>query len=197
MDINYKLTEEEKEILEMITEEVCLNERCSKEDIKHLSAGAYSDVYEIGDKVLKIGRDRYTIKIPDNPYMIKPIIRRFINDLFIEVTEKVDTSVEVTTEELYELYKKLRDFGIVWTDVNKRNVGRLVKDNKVYWNKEINLDCESLNLEKRDYDICLKKGDLVIIDLDSLYSIEEFKYSQSDDSYYGAFEYQYKKDKNR
>lgn len=197
MDIISKLDGEDKKALDMVIEEVCLNEGCSKEDIQHLSSGAYSDVYEIGEKVLKIGKDRYTIKIPDNPYIVKPIIRKFINDLFIEVTEKVDTSREVTTEELYELYKKLRDFGIIWTDVNKRNVGTLIKDNKIYWNKEIDLDCESLNLIEKDYDIYLTKGDLVIIDLDSLYDANDFKFSQGEDSYYGAFEYQYKKDKNR
>ena len=55
------------------------------------------------------------------------------NKIFLEVTERVDTKTEVTTEELYQLYKKIRALGLVWTDVAKRNVGRLKKDNIVHW----------------------------------------------------------------
>ena len=70
------------------------------------------------------------------------------NKIFLEVTERVDTKTEVTTEELYQLYKKIRDLGLVWTDVAKRNVGRLKKDNIVHWNTPLSPTDEALELKK-------------------------------------------------
>lgn len=184
-----------EELIYLLVEDICRNEGCSFKDIQYIATGGYSKVFEIGDKILKISTDRKTIKIPDNPYIIRPLLRCFLADnLFVEVTEKAQVCDDISNEELYELYKKLRDFGIIWTDVNKRNVGRLIKDNKIYWRDNIIPNSKCLNLVDRDFNNYLKKGELVVIDSDCMYSIDNFKHS-FEDSYFAAFEYQYKKDR--
>ena len=52
--------------------------------------------------------------------------------IFFEVIEKVDTNInDITKEEIYKLYKNIREIGLIWTDVKIDNVGRLIKDNKI------------------------------------------------------------------
>ena len=149
-------------------------------DIEYLGKGTFSYVLAVGDKVLKIGIKRYTDSFPNNPYIITPLLRESIkinkeNKIFLEVTERVDTKTEVTTEELYQLYKKIRYLGLVWTDVAKRNVGRLKKDNIVHWNTPLYPTDEALELKKYINAPQLKKGDLIILDADHIY--EGYKYN--------------------
>lgn len=166
--------------IKIIIKELCQNENKTYGDIKYLGKGTFSYVLAVGDKVLKIGIKRYTDSFPNNPYIITPLLRESIkineeNKIFLEVTERVDTKTEVTTEELYQLYKKIRDLGLVWTDVAKRNVGRLKKDNIVHWNTPLSPTDEALELKKYINAPQLKKGDLIILDADHIY--EGYKYN--------------------
>lgn len=102
------------------------------------SEGKYSLVFIIGDKVLSIG-DRKEYDIPNHRRILQPLIRPNISSLtsstdslyttMIDVSERVDTESEISEEELYLVYKELRDSNILWTDVKKENVGRLIKPN--------------------------------------------------------------------
>lgn len=166
--------------IKIIIKELCQNENKTYGNIEYLGKGTFSYVLAVGDKVLKIGIKRYTDSFPNNPYIITPLLRESIkineeNKIFLEVTERVDTKTEVTTEELYQLYKKIRDLGLVWTDVAKRNVGRLKKDNIVHWNTPLSPTDEALELKKYINAPQLKKGDLIILDADHIY--EGYKYN--------------------
>ena len=166
--------------IKIIIKELCQNENKTYGDIEYLGKGTFSYVLAVGDKVLKIGIKRYTDSFPNNPYIITPLLRESIkineeNKIFLEVTERVDTKTEVTTEELYQLYKKIRALGLVWTDVAKRNVGRLKKDNIVHWNTPLYPTDEALELKKYINASQLKKGDLIILDADHIY--EGYKYN--------------------
>ena len=166
--------------IKIIIKELCHNENKTYGDIEYLGKGTFSYVLAVGDKVLKIGIKRYTDSFPNNPYIITPLLRESIkineeNKIFLEVTERVDTKTEVTTEELYQLYKKIRALGLVWTDVAKRNVGRLKKDNIVHWNTPLYPTDEALELKKYINASQLKKGDLIILDADHIY--EGYKYN--------------------
>lgn len=166
--------------IKIIIKELCQNENKTYGDIEYLGKGTFSYVLAVGDKVLKIGIKRYTDIFPNNPYIITPLLRESIkineeNKIFLEVTERVDTKTEVTTEELYQLYKKIRALGLVWTDVAKRNVGRLKKDNIVHWNTPLYPTDEALELKKYINASQLKKGDLIILDADHIY--EGYKYN--------------------
>lgn len=166
--------------IKIIIKELSQNENKTYGDIEYLGKGTFSYVLAVGDKVLKIGIKRYTDSFPNNQYIITPLLRESIkineeNKIFLEVTERVDTKTEVTTEELYQLYKKIRALGLVWTDVAKRNVGRLKKDNIVHWNTPLYPTDEALELKKYINAPQLKKGDLIILDADHIY--EGYKYN--------------------
>ncbi len=181
------ISESEKEkalaTLKIIITELCEQEKIKFEDIEKIGEGGYSAVYGIGDKVIKIGRTRWKWEIPNNPYIVQPIIRKKIfvgkdadyPNLYIEVTERVDTITQGTNistleEELYDLYVKLRQIGIIWDDVNFQNVGRLKMEQKN------NHSLEELSIrynEKYKNSIILPAGTLVILDIDNLYFEDE------------------------
>ncbi len=190
--LNKSLTavKERKELillLAMLLKEICENENVSVDDIKCIGGGFTSSVYQIGDKVLKVGDDRYSLNIPNNPYIIKPLLRRsfeFLDKyngrlvrepLFVELTERVElvSEDEVTEEDLYKIYKALRDMNIEWVDISARNVGRLIKDNEIHWHEPLDPDNNATLLNGDAGDITLKKGDLVIIDSDFIYETDK------------------------
>jgi hypothetical protein len=184
--------------IKIIIKELCQNENKTYGDIEYLGKGTFSYVLAVGDKVLKIGIKRYTDSFPNNPYIITPLLRESIkineeNKIFLEVTERVDTKTEVTTEELYQLYKKIRALGLVWTDVAKRNVGRLKKDNIVHWNTPLYPTDEALELKKYINASQLKKGDLIILDADHIY--EGYKYNLTNKGFEDRYQEELKEKK--
>lgn len=176
--------------LKLAIKEICQNEGVTYGDLEYLGAGGYSYVIGVGNKVIKIGKERETKTFPNNPYIIAPLMRESIpvsdngDSVFLEVMEKVDTKTKATEEDLYQLYKKIRNIGLIWTDAEKGNVGFLLKDNIVHWNDPLSPSDESLELGKfRDAPL-LKKGELALLDADSLYDEktpglwESFKYNK-------------------
>lgn len=175
---NYKENKDKYKIaadtIKIIIKEICQSEQVNYGNIKYLGSGTFSYVVALGDKVLKMGKRRIAKEFPNNPYIIAPLLRETIpidqsTDLFLEVTERVDTTTKVTEEDLYQLYKKLRNVGLVWTDLASRNVGILLKDNKIHWHESIKPNDTSLELEKYREAPPLKKGELVILDADHIY----------------------------
>ena len=134
--------------------------------------GGYSRVLIIGEKVIKVG-NRRTKRFPNNPYIVAPIIRKSLvvgaKECFIEATECVETNIMVSEEDLYQLFRNLRNLGIVWTDVQSRNVGRLKRDNIIHWKRDLNPSDEVLGLDPKRGNIILKAGELVILDADYFY----------------------------
>ena len=147
------------------------NENVKFSDITY-NGGGFSRILLIGDKVIKLG-DRVTKSFSNNPYIIAPLLRQefAINNekCFAEVTERVDTSIKPSKEELYQLYKNLRNLGLKWTDIKEANVGRLKKRNIIHWKENLNPTEEVLGLGTKKGKVILEKGELVILDADFIY----------------------------
>lgn len=165
------------EVFNMMVNEICETEKIKVEDVEFLSKGSYSAVYKIGTKVIKVGSDRSVKVFPNNPYILKPILRKeFLIgsdnnfSVFIEVVDFVNTK-DVTSEDLYQVYKNLRSVDLVWTDIKKENVGILLRDNTTHWKKEINTESTSLGLEDYRGSELLKSGQPVLIDSDFIFDI--------------------------
>lgn len=163
-----------KYTVKKILKELCENEHVQYSDINFWGAGGYSAVYEIGNKVFKIGTKRESKSFPNNPYIIQPLLResfdlpygRFI---FLEVTEKVNTNGKFDNEDVYALYKNMRDMGLLWADPKIANIGKLEKDNTVHWNTDLNPTDASLELKDKTNDQILKSGDNVVLDADFIF----------------------------
>ena len=100
-------------------------------DIEKTGKGGFSLVYAIGDQVLKIGKPRGKFQIPNHKRILQPFYRgNFANDkgedfACIEISDKIETLDESQGIDLYEIYKELRESGIVWSDIKLKNLGRL------------------------------------------------------------------------
>lgn len=196
------------DILVLIVDELLEHEELSYGDIRMLTEGAYSDCVEIGSKVLKVGDERYTYFMKNNPFIVSPLIRVDLNELSflrgtVEVIEKVDTDINITDDELYEIYKQFRLLGLIWLDVKVENVGRLLKDNIIHYKKALYPDPITRGLLGDENEGVLKKGDYVVCDLDHIVFEDVFQQDsklQQDfylsNAYYYEERYQKSKIKN-
>lgn len=66
------------EVIDLLIRDIILNEECNLSDISISSIGFFSVVVKIGNKILKIGTDRMKYKFNNNPYIVKPLIRKNI-----------------------------------------------------------------------------------------------------------------------
>lgn len=155
--------------------------------------GGFSNVIIIGDKVLKIG-EKNTYEIPYDKRILQPIIRQYVksqrkcrggyysNHECVEVYERVDTK-NITDEDVYLVFKELLEKGILWADAATRNLGKLLKPNKVYLpdaysikkgNKEeyyIDDQDVGFTVDDKNNEEYLNKNELVITDVDDIYDI--------------------------
>ena len=180
--------------------EVMKNENVKFSAITY-NSGGFSRVLLIGDKVIKIG-DRVTKKFPNNPYIIAPLLRKKLEingeSCFTEVTERVDTDKQISREELYLLFKNLRNLGLVWTDIKETNVGRLRKDNIIHWQENLYPTDEILGLDTKRGQTLLKAGDLVILDADFIYDENDPNIQHTDrKAIFDEFERRYQMEKKQ
>lgn len=186
-----------KEVVKLIILDVLKNENVKLSDITY-NGGGLSSVLLIGNKVIKIG-DRATKSFPNNPYIISPLLRKKLEfngeSCFVEVTERVDTSKKASKEELYQLFKKLRNLNLTWTDIKEDNVGRLKKENIIHWRQNLNPTDGVLGLDVKRGEKILKEGDLVILDADFIYDANDpnINYINNKDIY-DEFEKRYQKE---
>ena len=138
-------------------------------DIENRGEGAFGICFSIGSKVIKT----IHYNVPNHRRILQPLIRvdvyEFIYPVIIEVKELVDTESFISEEELYNVYKELRDDGIVWGDAKLDNVGRLLKPNKRYFNGTLAYDSKALGFTNDKIGSDLEAGDIVIIDLDFIF----------------------------
>ena len=207
--VNIDNIEEEKIIdyLKHLLNEVLKYEHKKYHDIKMLTPGAYSTVYQIGNKVLKIGSKRKTFKIRNDKRLLQPLLREEINSIInkakvlfcIELEQAVDTK-NINKEDVYLVYKDLRDRNIYWIDARENNVGRLIKDNKPYYWGISKVSKNALGF-LNDNDEVLKKGDLVVIDSDYIYTEEEYDNNKESinipNSYFVEFEKRYQQERRK
>ena len=206
-----------------LLEELCKHENVGIPDIEHAGSGFFNFNMKIGDYVLKIGNNVYErgeTEIPNDKRILKPIIRQFYNseynpgvaNIFLEVQNFVDTkwyeglSEEEMLEQMYVVYKELRDRGKRWTDIKPENLGRLIKPNKENFTIETlnkNGEVEKTEIKSHNHAIgfvgeqpeeILGPGELVIIDIDYIYKVGE-GYQLPAMTYYNEFEEKYQKEK--
>lgn len=132
-------------------------------------------VIQAGDQVVKMVNSKRKFNIPYHPRIMMPYFRKEYDDMScLEVFNYGNSrSPKITHEKLLEIYKELEKDGIIWTDARKSNLLELTKDNTVpeyVRSKEFNifgfLENEAYPTDNHKV---LKKGDIVICDLDMLY----------------------------
>lgn len=163
-----------KEIFYLIIKEISKNEKTPIYNLQLIGQGQFSDVYLLNNKIIKLGTTRLTTTFPNNPYIIKPLLRKKFpiddqnNSLFIEVCEKIKTDC-CEFEDVKKLYNKLRTLGLVWMDPKKSNIGKLINDNQIYWQKNLKPCDKALLLDTYRGTDKLKAGDAIICDADYIY----------------------------
>lgn len=99
-------------------------------NIEYLGSGLNSNAYKIGNEVLKINSKSKSFLIPNSDLFLSPLYSyTFKNEalkdtIFIEIT-KYAPNFNITKNDVFEVYKKIRDYGFIWTDCKKCNLGRL------------------------------------------------------------------------
>ncbi len=179
-----------------------------KDIIEYKRDRRYSNVYKIGNKVLRIGGPKKTFTIPNHRRILQPLTRtNLIDELHnesafacIEVTNRVKrvTKDECSLDELYSIYKELRDSGIIWADAQYENVGRLIYPNSQthYLNDEkINVVPTAVGFKDDKPIEELPSGSIVLKDTDYLYSENEYKIMWTECSYSKQFEDRWQKEK--
>ncbi|MFI3260913.1 MAG: hypothetical protein R3Y13_04285 [bacterium] len=185
---------------EKLLTELMKNEGVKYVDIKVVEKGYFCDVYKIGNKMLKIGIPKITQEIPNSKYLIQPLIRYNLPNkngkefLHVEVAECVG-KVDLTNDDVYELYSKLREDGIKWADAKDENIGRLLKKNTNYLNgEEITINQTINGFDVNNTEV-LGESELVVLDIDLLFKDdEEIKYDYRN-MYEDLWEEEHKKTK--
>lgn len=190
--------------LTLLFMDIADSEQVPISNIQYIGMGGYSIVFQLENKIIKLGENRGTKTLPNNPYIIQPLLRKTVkignDELFIEVTEKVETlkgDFNELNEEVYQLYKKIRNLGLVWTDVNIRNVGRLLKDNVIHWKEELQPTDETLEFSSFHGNQVLKAGELVLLDADYIFLEHDEKIIVPENAkiIYREFEERYQQEK--
>ena len=174
--------------LTQIVEEISENEKADISELEEIGHGTFSTAYRLGNKVIKFGKTRETYHIPYHRRIIQPLIRRKISsdysDIYLEISEYLEPDGSITNEDVYSIYKELRDDGIIWADPKIENLGRLQKENIIHYNEPLYVADSSLGFDTpRQNEVPLQKGEIVIIDTDLLYPANTFDINSSDINY--------------
>ena len=194
-------------MLEVFYERILTKQNLDISDVEVLKGGEYSKAYRLGGFVLKIGETRETKTIPYHRRILQPLLRQDTNpnnenNLYIEIQNVVDNNWYVgmtekeIDEELYKIYKEMREDRIIWTDVKRKNVGRLIKPNRTNYytdilegdinaenslevvQKELEVSNNSVGIINRKQEDCLKSGELVILDTDMIFKVEDINFDK-------------------
>lgn len=151
---------------------------------KFRSTGSSGLIIQAGDQVVKMGEAKRKFNIPYHPRIMMPYFRKEYNDKScLEVFNYGNSrSPQITDEKLLEIYKELEKDGIIWTDARKSNLVELTQDNIVpefVRSKDFNIFgfLKNENYPTDNHKV-LKKGDIVICDLDMLYLKDDPNYEE-------------------
>ncbi|MCI9039687.1 MAG: hypothetical protein HFJ29_07490 [Clostridia bacterium] len=202
-----RLVEDYALTMETLIGELLVDQNARMIDLQWISNGTYNYVYQIKDKVLKIGSPRETYEIPYHPRILQPLTRTNLideknrNQIFacIEIADNVETLCKdknqaeemgkdkEKVEKLYQIYKELREDGIIWTDARFANVGILKRPNIPTLNgEEIDVDPQAIGMLGKTKGKVLGAEEWVIIDTNFLY--RENNFCAFTDSYSIEFE---------
>lgn len=164
---------------ERFEKELILKEIAGEGKYKFKSAGFTSLVMQVGDKIVKLGEWKFQYRVPYHPRIMMPQFRKKYSDnSVLEVYNLGNTkSAKITDQELLKIYKELEATGIIWGDAKKDNVLVLLQDNKLpdfVRSEDFNLFgfLEDERFPTKNHK-ALKAGELVICDLDCLYTIND------------------------
>lgn len=164
------------------------------DELRQISSGTTSIVYELGDKIIKIGKPRRYDTVPYFEYLLQPIFNKLMDfdgyPIWVEVTQKVfvlenkdGSAMDSKDKQFNDMLKKIKVFlnsiGLKYYDIHAGNIGILLDDNKIHYD---GVDIDVLNdditsISNNNNLRILEKGNFVIIDLDSLEIRNIRKYS--------------------
>lgn len=158
---------------------IVLQEVAQGNPYEFISCGTSSLIIQAGEQVVKLGLGRRKFEIPYHPRIMMPYFRKkYSDESCLEVFNYGDIeTAEITDERLLEIYKELEESGIIWGDASKKNLAVLKKDNDLpefIKSKEFNLFgfLQDDRFPTNNH-IALKTGDIVVCDLDMLYTKED------------------------
>ena len=193
--------------IERILFEIGQRQNSKLNDIETLPHGASAKPFGFKNMILKVGLPPKTYNMPNSKYFLQPLIRIELNSnkgkpfACVEVTNRVDTNFskeEKTNENLYQFWKKIRDEGIIWTDVRWNNVGKLLQRNiPVHNGVEMYSDSKATGLDNIDIGEPLGKGELVVVDLDYVYHEDDSDITWPTNGFGRKFEARYQKEKEQ
>lgn len=155
--------------VKFMIDEVAESQNLSLFDMRQIGSGSYSSVYELGNKIIKIGRNRATKIIDNNRILLPDKLIRVAGNI-IEITDHAKDVGTASIEDTYEVYRDLREQGIIWMDPWFLNLGKLDRATlesqreKEKYKSEMPFLVENRKFKQRE----LKTNDYVIIDLDHL-----------------------------
>lgn len=202
--IDCEKSEETVELITMMIDEVVKNENLNFYDIKPITRGGYSMVFRVGEKVVKIGKLPEKYQIPRNSKrFLQPITRYKFNamtdkhpvDFGFEIAERCETNCEFSLDEIYQVYKDIREQGMVWTDCKPANLGKLKKDNIVHLPsfKGVKKTHHSRVGFEEDNDVdILPAGETVLLDLDYVFNANDPNMIVPLNSLYDSLEKRYR-----
>ena len=171
LEIKYKLPKESiyMKFIACIIEELSALE----EPIIYRGSGSYNDVFQIGNRVLKIGKTRNSILYHNSPYDVQKYLCKdfFEVNLCVQVYDVLDYH-KVNEEEKQLLYDYNRDHGRYILDVTDDNFAYLLFDNCDHWNGISDLGREYLGLPEPVSEV-ITKGHLVQADIDYIYDSDK------------------------
>lgn len=218
-DLN--LSDEMKQLVAMFIEDISKHENVSLNDITFAGGGKTSSNIKIGEYILKVGRVRRTKEFRNSSRILQPVIRREIemsdgDKMFIEVQNEVNAEwykeeKNEIFEVMYQVYKDIRDEGLIWSDINFKNIGKLLKDNKVNYttsvhdkngnkvDSEIIPDESATGLKGKPKKV-LKAGDYVLLDTDFVFDVNDLPDGRKIKDmllpiYYNNYELRYQREK--
>lgn len=169
IEMKYDIKDEEISEITNLFEETAEKVGLTLFDIKKIDYGSYSTIYRLGPKIIKIGHIRKTDNIVDNNRILLPDSIVKIHSNIIEITDFIEGKSNFSKDEIYEVYKELREQGIVWLDPYKDNLKRIDEETiKKQEKKSKNRDKYPFIKNRRFINRPLKTNELVIIDLDHL-----------------------------
>lgn len=190
-------------ILKDLLKKVAKDENKTLLDIRNLSHGCYSKVFKINNKIVKIGYKRECPDIPENNRILYPYFKGYIGADYVEVTDYVVGIGDATYEEMYEVYKDIRDEGLIWIDPAKENLARVSSD-ILYKNNQRRKDLTNKGIVNNPKHVPEIK-DILVIDLDHIttedddYTIEKVRDKLSTERLVilDSFEERYRKETNK
>ena len=131
----------------------------------------------IYNKIYKINTDKAqksTINLRFEIYFDSYFLGDYKEKVYIyDLKNNQEYYIDMKEEKLYQIYKELRQDGIIWTDIRWDNLGKLKKSNiPMLHGKEMYVSPDSIGFDKElkgGKEDILQKGDIVIIDSDYIY----------------------------